>query len=328
MEETPELSGTLYIDGHVRPYHGKKTQLPKRYVSRDKLCLRGVTDYWINDAIGQPFFVVTREVNSGLLSVLREDIIPRLLEDVPNQPTPEDLKENPVKYRFGVVFDREGYSPEFMKEMWQNRIVCYTYKKFVKDLWDEKDFTEQEVIFPNGEKAKMKIAEKMITHPCKQSFREIRKLSKTGHQTVIITTDFYNKVTVIAGLMFSRWSQENFFKYMMKEYGIDALIDYEIVNIDDPKMQVLNPEYKVIDSKIRSINGKQSRKKVEYADIELSDEIDEDKMKEYVQKKASLKEEIDKMEQEKENLKIQRKETGKYIEFRNLPEAKQYKRFN
>ena len=31
------------------------------------------------------------------------------------------------------------------------------------------------------------------------------------------------------------------------------------------------------------------------------------------------------MEQEKENLKIQRKETGKYIEFRNLPEAKQYR---
>ena len=57
----------------------------------------------------------------------------------------------------------------------------------------------------------------------------------------------------------------------------------------------------VIDSKIRSINGKQSRKKVEYAEIELSYEIDEEKMKDYVQKKASLKEEIDKMEQEKEN---------------------------
>ena len=327
MEETPELSGTLYIDGHVRPYHGKQTKLPKRYVSREKLCLRGVTDYWINDAIGQPFFVVTKEVNSGLLSVLREDIIPRLLQDVPNQPTTEDLKENKTIYRFGIVFDREGYSPEFMKEMWKNRIVCYTYKKFVKDLWDENEFTEQEVIFPNGEKSKMKIAEKIISHPSKQTFREIRKLSKRGHQTVIITTDFYNKVTVIAGTMFSRWSQENFFKYMMKEYGIDALIDYETVKIDDPEIQVKNPEYKVIDSKIRTINGKQSRKKIEYAEIELSDEIDEEKMKDYVQKKASLKEEIDKMEEEKENLKIKRKETGKYIEFKDLPEEEQYKRF-
>ena len=75
------------------------------------------------------------------------------------------------------------------------------------------------------------------------------------------------------------------------------------------------------------LNGKQSRKKVEYAEIELSDEIDEEKMKDYVQKKASLKEEIDKMEQEKENLKIKRKEAGKYIEFKDLPEEEKYYKF-
>jgi hypothetical protein len=50
-------------------------------------------------------------------------------------------------------------------------------------------------------------------------------------------------------------------------------------------------------------------------------------MKDYIQKNASLKEKIDKMEQEKENLKIQRKETGKYIEFKDLPEEQQYNKF-
>ena len=45
--------------------NGNKTSLPKRYVSRQKLCLRGLTDYWVNDATGQPFFVVTRAVNAG-----------------------------------------------------------------------------------------------------------------------------------------------------------------------------------------------------------------------------------------------------------------------
>ena len=35
--------------------------------------------------------------------------------------------------RFVLVFDREGYSPVFFKEMWQsNRIVCITYHKFPK----------------------------------------------------------------------------------------------------------------------------------------------------------------------------------------------------
>ena len=46
LEDDPDLAGTLYVDGHVRLYHGKQTALPKRYVSRQRLCLRGTTDYW------------------------------------------------------------------------------------------------------------------------------------------------------------------------------------------------------------------------------------------------------------------------------------------
>ena len=56
MEATPASAGTLYIDGHVRVYHGTLTRLPRRYVSRERLCLRGTTDYWINALDGRPFF--------------------------------------------------------------------------------------------------------------------------------------------------------------------------------------------------------------------------------------------------------------------------------
>ena len=34
LEADPERTGTLYVDGHVRLYHGKQTKLPRRYVSR------------------------------------------------------------------------------------------------------------------------------------------------------------------------------------------------------------------------------------------------------------------------------------------------------
>ncbi len=47
LEAAPQLAGALYVDGHVRLYHGDQTALPKRYVSRQRLCLRGTTDYWI-----------------------------------------------------------------------------------------------------------------------------------------------------------------------------------------------------------------------------------------------------------------------------------------
>ena len=73
MAGAPEAAGTLYIDGHVRVYHGQLTKLPRRYVSRERLCLRGTTDYWVNAMDGQPFFVVTKTVDPGLLEVLRQD---------------------------------------------------------------------------------------------------------------------------------------------------------------------------------------------------------------------------------------------------------------
>ena len=39
----PESAGVFYADGHVRVYHGGLTELPRRYVARQRLCLRGTT---------------------------------------------------------------------------------------------------------------------------------------------------------------------------------------------------------------------------------------------------------------------------------------------
>ena len=89
MQADPELAGTLYIDGHVRLYHGEQTKRPKRSVSRQRLCLRATTDYGVNDGVGRPFFVIDRPVDHGLLEALRNDIVPRLLQDVPRQPGAE-----------------------------------------------------------------------------------------------------------------------------------------------------------------------------------------------------------------------------------------------
>ena len=38
-EQNPQWAGALYVDGHVRLYHGHQTKLPRRYVARQRLCL-------------------------------------------------------------------------------------------------------------------------------------------------------------------------------------------------------------------------------------------------------------------------------------------------
>jgi prepilin-type processing-associated H-X9-DG protein len=61
--------GFLYVDGHVRVYHEKET-LPKAHVARMRLSMPATTDYWVNDAEGEPLFVVTAEANAGLVRML------------------------------------------------------------------------------------------------------------------------------------------------------------------------------------------------------------------------------------------------------------------
>jgi hypothetical protein len=129
MRSDPEAAGTLYVDGHVRVYHGSAAHLPQHYVSRQRLCLRATTDYWVNAADGQPFFLVHRPVDPGLLRVLEEEIVPRLEREVPGQPTAEALAADPYGHKFTLVHDREGYSPDGFARMRARRIAVLTYHK-------------------------------------------------------------------------------------------------------------------------------------------------------------------------------------------------------
>ena len=177
--------------------------------------MRGTTDYWINDALGQPFFSVNRPVDHGLLEALRSDVVPRLLKEVPGQPTAEQLQANPYLSRFVILFDREGYSPTFFREMWQqHRIACISYHKYPKEAWPESWFSETQVIMPGSDIVTMKLAEMSSWIGGRNEglwVREIRKLTTSEHQTSLISTAYNQLGQQKAAYLFSRWSQENFF---------------------------------------------------------------------------------------------------------------------
>lgn len=330
MDSAPELTGALYIDGHVRLYHGDKTRLPKRFISRQRLCLRGTTDYWVNDALGQPFFVVNRAVDHGMLEALRTDIVPRLLKDIPNQPADEVLKADPFLSRFTLIFDREGYSPGFFKEMWDNhRIACITYHKFPKDDWPEEWFKEVEVNMPNGELLTMKLAEMGSLVGSKNSdqiwLREIRKLNKCGHQSTLISSAKDSNGIRDAALLFSRWSQENFFGYMMKHYAIDLLTEYGTEDFPGTQ-QVVNPEWRHLKGDLRSIQGKLMRWNAKYSMLVLHPEIDEKKMNAWMDEITQVVEEIEYHEYLINKIKVKIKETPEHLDWHELPEAEKFKR--
>jgi hypothetical protein len=191
-DESPD--GVLYVDGHVNLYYGSQTQMPKRFVSRLRLCMSGSTDYWVNSSPGEPFFVVHKTINEGMIKVLQEDIIPRLNSDVPNQPAEPELAANENLYRYMPVFDREGYSIEFFEFLAEQCIAFCTYRKNVDEGWPEDEFADYEVVSLSGETESMQLAEQQtVLFGAKKkggkqkqiTVREKRKKTASGHQTSI-----------------------------------------------------------------------------------------------------------------------------------------------
>ena len=331
MNASPGLAGVLYIDGHVNIYYGHATSMPKRYVSRVRLCMSGSTDYWVNDKTGQPFFVVSEAINSGMIEQIKTSILPRLEKEVPNQPTEEALLQNPLLHKLMIVYDRECYSVDFFHYLWEKRVAVCTYNKNVKDKWPEGDFIEYETIQEDGTTEKIKLSEKTITlknddkqNPKEVTCREIRKLSKSGHQTSILTTNWTLGLVAIGFYMFARWCQENFFKYMADNFDIDGLVSYTKEIISDTKMLV-NPAYRQLESELKSLNGKLSKQKTLFANMTLKEEPEKGKkLERSIAKKAAVHQEIKSLEAQINTIKDKKKNVDRKITFASLPQMEKF----
>jgi hypothetical protein len=319
MRDDPQEAGYLYVDGHVRVYHGADAVLPRRYVSRQKLCLRGTTDYWVNDALGRPFFVVSKAVTEGLAATLLEEIIPELLATVPGQPTAGQLAADPLLHRFVVVFDREGSHHSLLSQLWEHRIGAITYRKNVTDIWPESEFMATEVPGPGGETTTMRLATRQSQITARNAppvpVIEVRRLTPGGHQTAIITTARHLASPVIAGRMFSRWCQENYFGYMMQHYDIDGLIQYGSEDIPGTT-RLVNPAWRDLDKQITRLTT-QLRKHQARLGAAAPPDPDDTKT---IEQRATLLETIQTLQAQRDELKERRHSTPRKVAIADLPE--------
>ncbi|MGH8703154.1 MAG: putative transposase [Burkholderiales bacterium] len=229
VRENADTVGLLYVDGHVRPYHGTAHRVPKGYVTRRRLCMPATTDVWVNAQDAQPLFVVTAPANDDLLAMLRREILPEVRSLVGDR-------------RVTLVFDREGYSPKFFQELHQQDFDVLTYRKGKYAAWPAEEF-QPVTSTVDGREVTYTLAERTVAVLKGFPMREIRRLCANGHQTAILTTRRDLAVAVAAYRMFERWTQENFFRYMRQHFGLDALVTYA-VEPADPERTVPNPQRK------------------------------------------------------------------------------------
>jgi hypothetical protein len=174
---------------------------------------------------GQPFMVLNKAVDPGMIKVIENDILPQLEKNLPDFVSPEELKADPLLHRFTLVCDRESYSPPYFKRLKAQRVACLTYHQYPGENWPENEFFPHQVTLPSGEQTTLKLAERGHCLSNGLWVREIRKLTQQGHQTSIIGTDYRSEMIPLAVAMFARWSQENFFKYCREHFGLDKLVD-------------------------------------------------------------------------------------------------------
>lgn len=318
-------------------------------------CPTEVIQEGVNDAAGLPVMMVAGELTEKLQKAIEDYIIPELQKTLllpsaslnegqskETQSVTEVVEIKEAKASAAdekttgenevpddrspvctLVFDREAYEPAFFKRLYkQHRIAILTYRKNVKDIWDEQDFKPMDV----------KVLEQTVTmRLCEReailggvSLREIRRLTDGGHQTAIITTNRVISIEVAAGRMFGRWSQENFFRYMIMDYDFDKIVEYGTETIDENK-EVVNPEHRKLNYRLKKQKEKTARLKAKLFPLtEQAIETSLDDMGVLLKKQMKLVEQIEKHQLAEHQLIEERAEIPARIKLKNMPDQARY----
>ncbi len=245
-KERPEILGVLYFDGHVKEYSGKEAT-GKAYVCRRRLATPAATDTWVNDINGDPLFVVHSDINEGLTKTLEP-----ILSEIRTFAGPE--KE------ITVVFDRGGWSPKLFNRLINSGFHIITYRKGHFNKIPCSHF-QKSTLVEGGKTYTYELNDATRVRIGKTGnkkgegakylwMRQVVRLRDDNRQTAVITDRQDLAPEKVLYVMFNRWRQENFFKYMRDEFALDALLEYG----SEPTPQELdhpNPVIKEIDRKLR-----------------------------------------------------------------------------
>ncbi|MHB8341488.1 MAG: helix-turn-helix domain-containing protein [Mycobacteriales bacterium] len=228
----PEAMGVLYVDGHVRAYHGG-ADLPRAHLARARIAMAATTDTWLADARGEAVLVWSSAPGAALTSELRTTI-----EAVRDILGPDA--------RPTIAFDRGGWSPALFAELRAAGWHILTYRKGKCRREPRTAFTAHEVTDAFGHVHDYLLADRRVRIPYQSgrryfACRQVTRLDPaSGHQTQVVTTRDDLVTTEVATSMFARWREENLFRYLRPHYALDGMDAYA-KTADDPTRLVPNP---------------------------------------------------------------------------------------
>lgn len=233
LHSDEDLASVLYVDGHVRTYHGKR-RIQKTHTPRLRFPAPATVETWVANAAGEPVWVVMAEPGSSLASELS-----RLMPSI-RQMIGDDR-------RVLVGFDRGGWSPRLFADMIEAGFDVLTWRKHpARDIdagaFDSHSFTDEHGTTNTWMLADLCV--RLTTDERSGATIGLRQVTKrdahTGQQAHILTSRHDLPAGQVAHMMASRWRQENYFRYGRMHMALDAHDSYA-VDDDDPDRLVPNP---------------------------------------------------------------------------------------
>ena len=221
--------GILYVDGHTRVYSGKR-RLSKTHITRLRTAGPATEENWVCDGDGEPVLVVMQEPGRSLVKELKA-LLPAMRELVGDR-------------RITLCFDRGGWSPELFWDLEQANFHFLTYRKGKTRKEPARAFVS---VGHRQARKEYELADRRVRlqlpratgRPKTFLVRQVTR-REDDHQARILTSRFDLEAVEVAYQMFSRWRQENYFRYGRTHFALDALDSYQ-VHDDDLERSVPNP---------------------------------------------------------------------------------------
>jgi hypothetical protein len=198
----------------------QEADISKAHLARMRIAMPGEVDTYVCDRFGDGLLVWQSPPGTSLAGELGK--VTRSIRSLVG----EDARPT-------VCFDRGGWSPKLFAKLVDAGFDILTYRKGASEpvrrsLFEEHVFTDEA-----GHEHHYLLADQRVRISYdggrhRFSCRQVTRLDdKTGHQTAIITTRSDPDPGLVGHAMFSRWRQENFFRYGRQRFGLDALDSYE-----------------------------------------------------------------------------------------------------
>lgn len=220
----------FYADGHFDPYHGQTGILPGWCCLLNRT-MKGSNHYMIHNELGYPLFKELKDGFDDFRVFIKHAI--------------QKIKAFVAGARFGMIFDRGGFSQDLFRAFHTDGAYYLTWEKYF-DI--EK---ESALVFDVAVTIEREINQvgrvRPITFDCAEttypasrdddlSCRKlvIRCEDKSAEDSLFHASILTNDPTITAQrmveLMTGRWScQENDFRYEKKHFGLDQITSYDVL---------------------------------------------------------------------------------------------------